>query len=83
MISSMIELNILNSVENKMNKAKSQALNELTALYESSRDGQAAVEKACRTAKYKGMVNYRKCGPCESEEPHIDNVCCVCSTAND
>ena len=61
---------------------KTKAIQELVELYQSSRDGQAAVEKACLTDKYKGMVNYRHCGPCESEEPHIGNICCVCSTNN-
>lgn len=61
---------------------KSKALKKMMSVYENSRDGQAAVEKIyCE--KYSHLGKWKECEPCESLEPHIDNICCVCSTENE
>lgn len=51
---------------------------ECAALYASSRDGQAAVERLVRE-KYPHLP-WRGCPGCESVEPCADGACLVCGT---
>lgn len=64
-----------------LRKEKREAMKVMGITYETSRDGQQAVEEQFNE-KFHHLGRWQKCNPCESSEPHIDNVCCVCGTKN-
>ena len=58
---------------------KKAAMKAMQKVYEAK--GQQACEELANE-KYAHLTKWQACSPCESDEPHIDNICCVCSTAN-
>jgi hypothetical protein len=67
-------------VRSKLEAEKSKALDAMLKVYE--KDGQEAVEHLFEK-KYKNLGKWMECDACESEEPHINNICCVCWTEAD
>jgi hypothetical protein len=55
---------------------------EAQCLYESTRDGQSAVEKWARRTRVAAFVRNRACEPCELQTPHVAGLCAVCGTPN-
>lgn len=72
---------MLTPAEKALKKEKKAALDDMVNVYQESRDGQAAVESIYEQ-KYAHLGRYQRCNACEANEPHIDNICCVCSTFN-
>jgi hypothetical protein len=64
-------------------EAKVKALlREAQRLYESSRDGQSAVEAWAEQPTVEPFVRHRACEPCELQTPHVGGLCAVCGTPN-
>ncbi len=59
---------------------KKAAMKDMQKVYEAQ--GQQACEELANE-QYSHLTKWQPCSPCESEEPHIDNVCCVCGTKNE
>lgn len=51
-------------------------------IYQSSRDGQSAVEAWARRPEIEPYVTWTRCEPCEETTPSIDGICAVCETPN-
>ena len=62
-----------------LKKEKNAAMKAMQKVYEA--DGQQACEELANE-KYAHLTKWQQCSPCESDEPHIDNICCVCATKN-
>lgn len=51
-------------------------------LYETSSDGQGALERWARRLCVARFVHHRRCESCEINTPHLGGVCVACGTAN-
>jgi hypothetical protein len=57
-----------------------QLLAEARAIYQRSRDGQAAVEEWAHSDRVAPHINRRHCGPCEARTPHLGVICAACES---